>query len=733
MKRIISLLISIIMIITLVPAVSADSVSQGEISATAKLSGTTGTVEINLVHPKDKDIKISALEMEVILPSGFSFGGDITTPLGAKWEIGQGSTYDAGGRSAKTIYVISSDNSAIPNESDYSVVAQIPVAFSANIAPGDKEVTVNLKDVAVVNHDGTFVSGKDDYFVSDTYNCIIKYYKSITGATITGIENVVYNGFNRTPIPTVVVDGTTLIEDTDYTVVYSNNIECGMATATIRAKGNYSGQVVKNYYIIPQLITGIKCSNPTTNSAKVSWRTSENADGYYIYRSTSQTSNYTLIKTVQGSSISSYTDTGLLSGTKYYYKVCAYMVVNGKKISGTLTSSAPACTTSGYTVNTPTGLAVSARTSTGITLKWNKTQVANNNVSNKKVTGYYLYRSTNKNSGYKRIADIKGGDTLTYKDLGLGAGKTYYYRLLAYRTYKGEVCSGGYTSTSATTLSKVGNVTGFTKSTVKISQINLVWNSVATANGYEIYFSSQSASGYTLLATASGTKYTHSGLKNATNYYYKIRAYRLEDGKKVYGSFTSALSVKTGGYKVAKPKNLKISSNTTKQIKIKWKKVSGANGYYIYRSTKKASGYKKVKTITKGSTVSFTNKKLKEGTTYYYRVVAYRTYKGEYCLSEYAQLTAGTKSKAPTISLKKASKTSVKVTAKKVKGAKGYQVYYSTKKSKGYKKLYTGTKKVYTKKSLKKGKKYYFKVRAYRVINGKKYYSSYSKVKSIKL
>ena len=46
-------------------------------------------------------------------------------------------------------------------------------------------------------------------------------------------------------------------------------------------------------------------------------------------------------------------------------------------------------------------------------------------------------------------------------------------------------------------------------------------------------------------------------------------------------------------------------------------------------STKKTSGFKKVATIKKGSTVSYTKKNLTKGKTYYFRVRAYTKYKGK--------------------------------------------------------------------------------------------------------
>ena len=68
-----------------------------------------------------------------------------------------------------------------------------------------------------------------------------------------------------------------------------------------------------------------------------------------------------------------------------------------------------------------------------------------------------------------------------------------------------------------------------------------------------------------------------------------------------------------------------------------------------------------------------------------------------------------------------------------VKGADGYQVYYSEKENGSYKKL-TGTKKTSIKNTqLKSGKKYYFKVRAYKKTDSGTVYGSFSQIKTAKI
>lgn len=88
----------------------------------------------------------------------------------------------------------------------------------------------------------------------------------------------------------------------------------------------------------------------------------------------------------------------------------------------------------------------------------------------------------------------------------------------------------------------------------------------------------------------------------------------------------------------AKPAATKITSikKAKKKLTIKWKKVSGADGYVIYRSTKKNGTYKKVKTIKKATTVKWTNKKLKSNKRYYYKVRAYKVVNGKKVYSKYS-------------------------------------------------------------------------------------------------
>lgn len=88
-----------------------------------------------------------------------------------------------------------------------------------------------------------------------------------------------------------------------------------------------------------------------------------------------------------------------------------------------------------------------------------------------------------------------------------------------------------------------------------------------------------------------------------------------------------------------------------------------------------------------------------------------------------------TELKTPTLTNHAASRTSIKNTWKKVKGAKGYEVYRATKAKGKYKKvkaIKSGKTVAWTNKKLTEGKNYFYKVRAYKVVGGKKKYSKFS-------
>lgn len=96
----------------------------------------------------------------------------------------------------------------------------------------------------------------------------------------------------------------------------------------------------------PAAPTGLAANAITNNRIDLSWTASGGATGYYIKRSTTSGSGYTIVGTSAGTSFS---DTGLINGTMYYYVVSALNSVG--EGANSIQASARAVSVSPPTIN----------------------------------------------------------------------------------------------------------------------------------------------------------------------------------------------------------------------------------------------------------------------------------------------------------------------------------------------------------------------------------------------
>lgn len=254
------------------------------------------------------------------------------------------------------------------------------------------------------------------------------------------------------------------------------------------------------------------------------------------------------------------------------------------------------------------------------------------------------------------------------------------------------------------------------KATATYNSITLSWSGVSGADGYEVYVASGSS--WKKLTTTTSKSYTHANLKINTTYKYRVRAYDKGLFKTTYGNYSSTVSAKTA---LAAVSGVKASSATATGFKLSWNKVSGATGYQIYLYTGGKWVYK-YKTTSYYKTV--TDAKL--GTTYSYRVRAYRTVSGK---NYYGPFSATVKSKcvltAPSsVKLSAVTANTATLSWKAVSSASGYQVYL--KSGSRWVKKANVTSPTYTLSKLDAGKKYYVRLRTYKKVGSSYVYSSYT-------
>lgn len=156
------------------------------------------------------------------------------------------------------------------------------------------------------------------------------------------------------------------------------------------------------------------------------------------------------------------------------------------------------------------------------------------------------------------------------------------------------------------------------------NRVTFTWKKVKGADGYQIYQYNSKTRKYERLKTVLDpkvTSYTSKALSYGTTYSFKIRAFQVkENGERTYGAFSKTIKASTAPGKVS---SFTAKSSRKKEAAISWKKVKGAAGYQIYRSDSLKGTYKRIKTVTGNTSVKYTNKKLKSGKTYYYKVRAF--------------------------------------------------------------------------------------------------------------
>ncbi len=114
--------------------------------------------------------------------------------------------------------------------------------------------------------------------------------------------------------------GNILKYKTDYKLKYSaGRKKIGTYTVTITFIGNYKGEKIKKFKIVPYAVKNVK-AKAGVKSATLTWDRNAGADVYNIYCATAKDGKY---KKVGSTTKLTFTATGLKTGTTYYFKVYA--------------------------------------------------------------------------------------------------------------------------------------------------------------------------------------------------------------------------------------------------------------------------------------------------------------------------------------------------------------------------------------------------------------------------
>ena len=339
---------------------------------------------------------------------------------------------------------------------------------------------------------------------------------------------------------------------------------------------------------LPQ-VTGLTSKTPDISSIRLSWNAVSGADGYSVgMRSKGQ---YPEIADVTDTT---YLVTGLPAATRENFKVRAYKIVNGQKVYGD------------YSVNYNS--ATNPRPISGL-----KAQTGNASVSlSWKKVGCSNYRVFMLKDGkWKQIAQT---DTNSYTVIGLDAGSYKFKVRACKRDDKGANHYGKYSQEITAQAVRVNKVTGLTSKTPNTSSIKLSWNAVSGADGYSVGMRSKGK--YPEIADVKGTTCTVKGLPAATRENFKVRAYKIVDGVKIYSDYCENYNSATNPRQVT---GVKASDITASTLDLNWKSV-GCTSYKVFIYT---NG--KWKNIASSTVNSCAINGLYAKTTYRFKVRACKT------------------------------------------------------------------------------------------------------------
>ena len=176
--------------------------------------------------------------------------------------------------------------------------------------------------------------------------------------------------------------------------------------------------------------SALKVSTRSTTSLMLSWNAVSGAKGYVVYSYNINTGKY---KKLAATSTNSFTVNGLKAGTIHRYAVRAYKTANKKNYY----SEYSAVLTTATKPNAPQ-VTIMAGTKSA-SLSWNKVAGAKS---------YVIYWSTKKSSGFKKLGITKN----TYASVSnLVSGKTYYFKVRAYRKAGGVNIYSDYSAVKGIT------------------------------------------------------------------------------------------------------------------------------------------------------------------------------------------------------------------------------------------------------------------------------------------
>ncbi len=347
---------------------------------------------------------------------------------------------------------------------------------------------------------------------------------------------------------------------------------------------------------------------------------------------------------------------------------------------------------------------VSKVSAVSVTLKWSK-------VSG--VTGYRVYRY---NSSKKKYVSVGKTKKLKFTDDSLTGGKTYKYKVRAYKTKNGKTTYGAYSSV-VKAVTNPRQAKKLKTSSVTSDSITLTWSKAKGAKEYEVYMYDSSKKKYISEGVTKSTGFTVKHLRPGTKYKFRVAAYHTKTGEKQYGKKSAYLSVITALDTVT---DVVVDNITSNSYTLVWNPIPGATEYHIRQYSPEYKEWIDIKTV---KTNNYTVSGLSYNQSAKYQIRAANSVsEGEYSDT----VVASTLIVAPE-DLKATTDTkTVTLTWSPVNVCTGYEIERFNSADGTWSKAGTSVNPTFTDITLNKAGVYIYRVRGYYSTGSRTYYSEYS-------
>jgi hypothetical protein len=300
---------------------------------------------------------------------------------------------------------------------------------------------------------------------------------------------------------------------------------------------------------VPTVPTNLNATTVSSSQINLSWTapvnsTQSQVSGYRIEIKPLCVSSFSILANTT-TTATTYTDTNLISGICYEYRVSAINSIGVGNPSNT------ASATTWSEPSEPRSLTTSAVSSSQINLNW----TVPSDTGGKPITGYKIERRNSCAGSFLTIVTNTSNTNTVYSDTSLTNGTCYQYRVFAHNIVGTSLPSNNATAITlqTPTLSIPSAPTALNVSTLSSTALKLTWNASSDQGSLPIIGYNIQRNG-TVIVNNTGTtqtSYTDTGLLFDHEQTYRVAAWNSAG----LGPYSNATTGKTGT-QVSTPKEI---------------------------------------------------------------------------------------------------------------------------------------------------------------------------------